>query len=722
MTFLRKNEQGYDEYLWLKDSSVMVKIPAGSFTMGSERPGTDAQYGIEPSAYSCRAADNERPAHRVYLDDYFVDKYEVTNRQFRRFCDAAKRAHPVDALPYGKPDYLSGYPDCPAVGITWYDARAYATWAGKQLSTEAQWEKAARGTDGREFPWGDQTPGDSFYGPGEDPCPVGSLSKDASPYGCMDMAGNATEWCNDWYDSVYYHHSPDHNPLGPANGTSKVVRGIVWQMYGEAGFSSERTPRRPSATGSMDGFRCVLSVPPPSWQQGGPEAAPVLPDTIWLGTDLSDCGLIYCVVYDPSNTQIIYIATEKRGVMKSSDGGVTWFEVNTGMTDRCAYWLVMARNNPLVLYAGTQSKGAFKTTDGGQSWVAVNTGLPQLSRGVYPAVWCLAFAPTNDNLIYAGTGGGLFRSPDGGQNWYLVPGLPVGVVRCFGFGPGNANRIYTGYDWGGFYYSANGGTGWQMLLDTTKMHAMNRGWETAPTGLSYFVFDPTNPNIMYYIFGPGGIYKSINGGVNWDFLNSGFPTNIPGGGLFYLTWIAIDPSNPLVLYGAGNDGRVYISRDGGKSWGDYSYGLGNAVLGSIGSIGFDPQGRPWIGGKGRLVEQGKITERKTLSALVNFGFDSTDIKPIAYPVLDSVVATLKADPTLRAVIEGHTDSIGTDSYNQDLSQRRAKSVVSYLASKGIAASRLTATGYGVSMPIASNSTDEGRQKNRRVEILIVRRE
>ena len=438
---------------------------------------------------------------------------------------------------------------------------------------------------------------------------------------------------------------------------------------------------------------------------------------IWLGADLSRCGLVYCVVYDPSSSQIMYLATENRGVMKSTDGGARWFEVNTGLTDRCVYWLVMSRGNPQVLYAGTQGKGVFKTTDGGASWVAVNTGLPQLSPGIYPAVWCLAIAPSDDSLIYAGTGGGLFRSPDGARNWYLVPGLPVGAVRSFGFGPGDANRMYTGYDWGGFYYSPDGSMNWRLLIDSLGFRKRVLGYR----GLTHFVLDPTNPDIIYYIFGPGGIYRSTNGGVSWDFFNSGFPTNVAGGGLFYLVWIALDPNNPLILYGAGNDGRVYISRDGGKSWSDCSYGLGNPVPGSISTIGFDPRGRPWIGGRSRLIEQGQITERKTLSAMVYFGFDSTDIKPIAYPVLDSIVTTLKADPTLRAVIEGHTDSIGTESYNQNLSQRRANSVVSYLASKGIASSRLTATGYGETMPIASNSTDEGRQKNRRVEILIVSR-
>jgi YVTN family beta-propeller protein len=479
----------------------------------------------------------------------------------------------------------------------------------------------------------------------------------------------------------------------------------------------------------------VVAIPPPPAK--AEEQSPSAPaqGLIWLGTDLSDCGLIYSVVRDPSG-QTVYIASEKRGVLKSTNGGLDWYDANTGLAGRkrkilpdgdwveidtggaglCVYCLVMARGNPRVLFAGTQNKGVFKTSDGGLKWTQVNSGLPQLSPGVSPSVWCLALAPNDDNLVYAGTGGGLFRSPDAAQNWFLVPGLPSGVVRSFGFGPGNGRRMYAGFDWGGFYYS-DGGVGWRVLMDSTGFRQYQPGYR----GLSYFVFEPSNPDIIYLIFGPGGIYKSTNGGVSWDFFSDGFPTDISGGGRFCLVWIAIDPNNPLILYGAGNDGRVYISRSGGRTWTDYSYGLGNVVPGSIGTIGFDSQGQPWIGGNGRLVEQGKITERRTLSATVTFGFDSSDVKPIAFPTLDSIVATLTAEPALRAVIEGHTDSVGTESYNRDLSQRRAYSVVSYFVGKGIASSRLTATGYGESMPIASNSTDDGRQRNRRVEILIVAR-
>lgn len=215
LTYQGRNSKGFEEYLWLKDSSVVVKIPAGSFIMGSKDGEND-----------------ELPEHKVTLEEFYIDKYEVTRRQYKEFCNAT-----------GRDDYgLDGRPNVPVVWVTWADARAYAAWAGKRLPSEAEWEKAARGVDGRKYPWGNSDPnggtcsfadpnsreklayrkaGDG-YPPG---APVGSYPKDASPYGTMDMAGNVSEWCADWYNDVYYGTSPKDNPRGPALGDCRVFRG-----------------------------------------------------------------------------------------------------------------------------------------------------------------------------------------------------------------------------------------------------------------------------------------------------------------------------------------------------------------------------------------------------------------------------------------------------------------------------------------------------------------
>lgn len=214
---LGTNAQGYEEYLALRDSSVMIKIPAGTFMMGTD-------HGIA----------RERPAHEVHLDEFLIDKYEVTNRQYKKFCDETDYWYPPEPRFSGMPDYFTNYPDHPVVKVSWEEAKAYCYWAGKRLPTEAEWEKAARGTDEREYPWGDSEPDSTRcnIGGGNDEytytAPVGSFPAGVSFYGCMDMAGNAQELCADWYDETYYSRSPNQNPPGPETGTSRVVRGGSW--------------------------------------------------------------------------------------------------------------------------------------------------------------------------------------------------------------------------------------------------------------------------------------------------------------------------------------------------------------------------------------------------------------------------------------------------------------------------------------------------------------
>jgi len=254
--FLSTNAKGYEEYLWLKDSSVMLKIPAGTFTMGSDDGDND-----------------EKPVHQVHLGEYYIDKYEVTNRQYKRFCDATRRSSPEDPSYFtSMTGYFRNYPDYPVVNVSWDDAAAYCTWAGKRLPTEAEWEKAARGSDSRKYPWGNDEPdAGGFYranwGEGTDrnvwkrdgyeyTSPVGSYERGASPYGCMDMAGNVWEWCADWYDAGYYGRSPGSNPTGPSSGSSRVYRGGSWYYNAGSLRCAFRTGCVPSLRRYYLGFRC----------------------------------------------------------------------------------------------------------------------------------------------------------------------------------------------------------------------------------------------------------------------------------------------------------------------------------------------------------------------------------------------------------------------------------------------------------------------------------
>ncbi|MEO0081393.1 MAG: SUMF1/EgtB/PvdO family nonheme iron enzyme [candidate division WOR-3 bacterium] len=256
MTALGRNSQGYEEFLWLKDSSVMIKIPAGTFTMGSNDGGPDG-----------------KPVHQVYLDEYYIDKYEVTNRQYKQFCDATGRSYPSDPDFLGMTDYFTRYPDYPVVNVSWKDAKAYCDWAGKQLPTEAEWEKAARGTDSRKYPWGNSEPTGSRcnfadrntdYGWSDKSAddgyartaPVGSFPSGASPYGCMDMAGNVWEWCNDWYKDNYYGSSASNNPQGPSSGLARVSRGGSWYYLARDLRCANRAGFEPSYRHGHLGFRC----------------------------------------------------------------------------------------------------------------------------------------------------------------------------------------------------------------------------------------------------------------------------------------------------------------------------------------------------------------------------------------------------------------------------------------------------------------------------------
>jgi formylglycine-generating enzyme required for sulfatase activity len=228
------------------EETVMVEIPAGEFTMGSD--GT-------------QALEDERPSHRVWLDAFSVDVHEVTTAQYAAFLAAASRAAPwqwetVDLVQHG---------DRPVIGVDWRDAEAFCAWAGKRLPTEAEWEKAARGTDGRLYPWGNQAPTREVanfalgarFSYNQVLMPVRSHEGGKSPYGLYHMAGNAYEWVQDWYATNYYESSPDKNPAGPSQGQFKVLRGGSWSDLPKYLLTYGRFKLPPETKNSYTGFRCA---------------------------------------------------------------------------------------------------------------------------------------------------------------------------------------------------------------------------------------------------------------------------------------------------------------------------------------------------------------------------------------------------------------------------------------------------------------------------------
>ncbi|MCU0606466.1 MAG: SUMF1/EgtB/PvdO family nonheme iron enzyme [Candidatus Edwardsbacteria bacterium] len=239
------NGLGYREVVNEKDGSVLIEIPAGKFLMGSDSGSTSQQ-----------------PAHLVHLNKYAIGRHEVTVGQYKRFCKAVRRDFP-DQPPWNNED------DQPVVNVNWSDAQRYCAWAGLRLPTEAEWEKAARGTDGRKYPWGDRWIGvncnhgiDSWIA-FEDTsdgfrftAPVAEYPDGASPYGCLNMAGNVYEWCGDWFDDSYYRSSPDRNPMGPSQPTDRrVCRGGSYYCNPEYCSSILRSADKPGVAGKGVGFR-----------------------------------------------------------------------------------------------------------------------------------------------------------------------------------------------------------------------------------------------------------------------------------------------------------------------------------------------------------------------------------------------------------------------------------------------------------------------------------
>ena len=284
------NEGVYQTGVRQKDGMIMVYVPAGEFVMGTngkriDRKGNSWNF------------TNETPKHKVYLDGYWIDRTEVTVGMFRKFVEETGYKTTAETSGGGRP-YRKGpqnqeWPITPGVDwrdplgggstaednhpitqVSWDDARAYCKWVGARLPTEAQWEKAARGTDERLFPWGNEFNGDYLnccdarctvvrwlnndYDDGyEYTSPVGSYPQGASPYGVMDMAGNVWEWVADWYYEKYYERSPYKNPSGPKSGNLRAMRGGSW--YDLSWVWTTVRHQNHSTDRYLDvGFRCVV--------------------------------------------------------------------------------------------------------------------------------------------------------------------------------------------------------------------------------------------------------------------------------------------------------------------------------------------------------------------------------------------------------------------------------------------------------------------------------
>lgn len=226
----------------------MVYVPDGYFTMGSDNSLTE----------------EETPAHQVYLKGFLIDKYEVSNEDYEEFLQ--NTGHPVPKYWY---DERFNKPNQPVVGVSWEDAAAYAKWVDKRLPTEAEWEKAARGSQGFTWPWGNSWKKGylshylNIYGISDNfefTSPIDSFALGISPYKVFNMAGNVWEWCQDWFNPQYYKFSPEINPKGPKTGIFKVLRGGSWvnKIYNVP--TTKRIRNYPNMKLNIYGFRCAKSI------------------------------------------------------------------------------------------------------------------------------------------------------------------------------------------------------------------------------------------------------------------------------------------------------------------------------------------------------------------------------------------------------------------------------------------------------------------------------
>jgi formylglycine-generating enzyme required for sulfatase activity len=219
-----------------KDGMILLYVPAGPFMMGSDK------------------LANEQLMHQVTLDAFWIDQTEVTNAMYAQ-CVKTGPCLDTSDVKLSDPVFV----DYPVVWITWNKAKVYCEWVGRRLPSEAEWEKAARGTDGRTYPWGEVLdPSFANYENREGTTKVGSFESGKSPYGAYDMAGNVWEWVADWYGP--YSSAASSNPTGPASGKYRVLRGGSWFFgWGSLPISAYRKSINPSYSHQSVGFRCSVS-------------------------------------------------------------------------------------------------------------------------------------------------------------------------------------------------------------------------------------------------------------------------------------------------------------------------------------------------------------------------------------------------------------------------------------------------------------------------------
>ena len=272
-TTIIPTEEGYDLLISPQDGMKLIYIPEGNFMLGSDLSDPDAE-------------EIEKPQHSVFLDDFWIDETEVTNAMFEKFVNetgyltTAEKAGGISyhydrettkwienngvdwSQPYPSSRGITDRQNHPVIHVSWQDANAYCSWAGRRLPTEAEWEKAARGDNAAIYPWGDQIPDKNLVNFNylyEDTLSVTELPEGRSPSGVYQMAGNVWEWVADYYSADYYSSSPERNPTGPSTGEYRVIRGGSWNSRLAYIRAANRYRYSEDFRSFYLGFRCATS-------------------------------------------------------------------------------------------------------------------------------------------------------------------------------------------------------------------------------------------------------------------------------------------------------------------------------------------------------------------------------------------------------------------------------------------------------------------------------
>ncbi|MEW6556238.1 MAG: OmpA family protein [Elusimicrobiota bacterium] len=436
---------------------------------------------------------------------------------------------------------------------------------------------------------------------------------------------------------------------------------------------------------------------------------PEIGSDIWLNIDIGDIGELFDMLKE-ADTDRTFLATEKKGLIKSDDGKTNWQRIDEGINDVVVSVEMDAKK---TLYVGTKTKGIFETKDLGATWKEDNDGLFEISKGIYPEIFDITVQPKT-NKKYVATANGIYKKE---KKWDSVS---KEVVQRLCFSPKEPKKLYAGNKKGGLFLSNDAGKSWNLLIKEED--------ETKP--VRSIAVDPDTAKV-FVARGDEGILVSDDDKL-FRAKNYGLPTPIPP---LKVHSVKINPKNSSNIFVATDKG-VFVSRNRGDIWKDYNDGLEiGAVTASVektkpkfiainnnekisvataGGISSESGGQIICGG---LFEVGKVQDKKVMSS-INFEIDSAEIRIDAFPVLNELLDKIRAKKKPYIVIHGHTDNTGTDEYNLQLSLNRAQSVKNYFVGNVIAANKIRTAGFGKSKPLVSNETEEGRAKNRRVEILI----